>query len=166
MAFEGLTEKLSATFKKHLENLGFVAGGEVTVISSLGGNVIERNTFQHDVSIRVSVCKVCIGQSVWIRCGQLCKTDTSAATGYIVDNDGASKLFFHIRANQTTCSISSAACCPRYDHLYRFSSIEAICIRCSVTFCCFSFWSGAFCSAVFSASSAFSVSFSSVRGTE
>lgn len=26
--------------KKHLENLGFVAGGEVTVISSLGGNVI------------------------------------------------------------------------------------------------------------------------------
>lgn len=26
--------------KKHLENLGFVAGGEVTVISALGGNVI------------------------------------------------------------------------------------------------------------------------------
>ena len=26
--------------KKHLENLGFVAGGEVTLISSLGGNVI------------------------------------------------------------------------------------------------------------------------------
>ena len=26
--------------KKHLENLGFVAGGEVTIISSLGGNVI------------------------------------------------------------------------------------------------------------------------------
>ncbi|MDO5310814.1 MAG: FeoA family protein [Clostridia bacterium] len=26
--------------KKHLENLGFVAGGRVTVISALGGNVI------------------------------------------------------------------------------------------------------------------------------
>ncbi len=26
--------------KKHLENLGFVAGGNVTIISALGGNVI------------------------------------------------------------------------------------------------------------------------------
>ncbi len=26
--------------KKHLENLGFVAGGNVTVINTLGGNVI------------------------------------------------------------------------------------------------------------------------------
>ncbi len=26
--------------KKHLENLGFVVGGHVTVISTLGGNVI------------------------------------------------------------------------------------------------------------------------------
>lgn len=26
--------------KKHLENLGFVAGGSVTIISTLGGNVI------------------------------------------------------------------------------------------------------------------------------
>lgn len=26
--------------KKHLENLGFVAGGSVTVINTLGGNVI------------------------------------------------------------------------------------------------------------------------------
>lgn len=26
--------------KKHLENLGFVVGGNVTVITSLGGNVI------------------------------------------------------------------------------------------------------------------------------
>ncbi len=26
--------------KKHLENLGFVAGGQITVISTLGGNVI------------------------------------------------------------------------------------------------------------------------------
>ena len=30
----------SPEVKKHLENLGFVAGGEVTIISSLGGNVI------------------------------------------------------------------------------------------------------------------------------
>ena len=28
--------------RRHLENLGFVAGGEVTLISSLGGNVIEK----------------------------------------------------------------------------------------------------------------------------
>ncbi len=26
--------------KKHLENLGFVAGGSVTVITTLGGNII------------------------------------------------------------------------------------------------------------------------------
>ena len=26
--------------RRHLENLGFVAGGEVTLVSSLGGNVI------------------------------------------------------------------------------------------------------------------------------
>ena len=26
--------------KKHLENLGFVAGGNVTVLTSMGGNVI------------------------------------------------------------------------------------------------------------------------------
>lgn len=26
--------------KKHLENLGFVAGGTVTIISALGGNII------------------------------------------------------------------------------------------------------------------------------
>ena len=28
--------------KKHLEDLGFVAGGPVTVVSALGGNVIVR----------------------------------------------------------------------------------------------------------------------------
>ncbi len=26
--------------KKHLENLGFVAGGRVTVVTSMGGNII------------------------------------------------------------------------------------------------------------------------------
>jgi ferrous iron transport protein A len=30
----------STEVKKHLENLGFVAGGEVTVINEIGGNVI------------------------------------------------------------------------------------------------------------------------------
>ena len=30
----------SAAVKKHLENLGFVVGGTVTVITSLNGNVI------------------------------------------------------------------------------------------------------------------------------
>lgn len=30
----------SPEVKRHLENLGFVVGGEVTVINTLGGNVI------------------------------------------------------------------------------------------------------------------------------
>lgn len=30
----------SPEVKKHLENLGFVAGGSVTVVSSIGGNLI------------------------------------------------------------------------------------------------------------------------------
>ena len=30
----------SPEVKRHLENLGFVAGGEVTLVSTLGGNVI------------------------------------------------------------------------------------------------------------------------------
>lgn len=30
----------SAEAKKHLEDLGFVAGGTVSIVSSLGGNVI------------------------------------------------------------------------------------------------------------------------------
>ena len=30
----------SAEVKRHLENLGFVVGGEVTVVNTLGGNVI------------------------------------------------------------------------------------------------------------------------------
>ena len=32
----------SPEVKKHLENLGFVVGGEVTVISTIGGNLIVR----------------------------------------------------------------------------------------------------------------------------
>lgn len=30
----------SPSVKKHLENLGFVAGGNVTVINAIGGNII------------------------------------------------------------------------------------------------------------------------------
>ncbi len=30
----------SPEVKKHLENLGFVSGGTVTVVSSIGGNII------------------------------------------------------------------------------------------------------------------------------
>lgn len=39
---ENVIKKISgsAEVKKHLENLGFVTGGKVTVISKLGGNVI------------------------------------------------------------------------------------------------------------------------------
>ena len=32
----------SAEIKRHLEDLGFVAGGSVTLVSALGGNVIVR----------------------------------------------------------------------------------------------------------------------------
>lgn len=39
---EQIIRRVSGTseMKKHLEDLGFVAGGPVTVVSALGGNVI------------------------------------------------------------------------------------------------------------------------------
>ena len=39
---ESLVRKVSGNpeVRKHLEDLGFVAGGAVTVVSSLGGNII------------------------------------------------------------------------------------------------------------------------------
>ena len=39
---ENIIKKIggSPEVKKHLENLGFVVGGNVTVVNSLGGNVI------------------------------------------------------------------------------------------------------------------------------
>lgn len=39
---EGTIKRIggSPEVKKHLENLGFVAGGQVTVIARIGGNVI------------------------------------------------------------------------------------------------------------------------------
>lgn len=39
---ESIVRKVSGNpeVRKHLEDLGFVAGGSVTVVSSLGGNII------------------------------------------------------------------------------------------------------------------------------
>ena len=39
---ENIIERIggSPEVKRHLENLGFVVGGEVTVVNTLGGNVI------------------------------------------------------------------------------------------------------------------------------
>ena len=39
---ENMIKKIggSPEVKKHLENLGFVVGGDVTIVTSLGGNVI------------------------------------------------------------------------------------------------------------------------------
>ena len=39
---ENIVRKVSGSpeVKKHLEDLGFVAGGPVTVVSALGGNII------------------------------------------------------------------------------------------------------------------------------
>ena len=39
---ESIVRKVSGTpeVRKHLEDLGFVVGGAVTVVSSLGGNII------------------------------------------------------------------------------------------------------------------------------
>ena len=39
---ESIVRKVSGNpeVRKHLEDLGFVAGGAVTVVSSLGGNII------------------------------------------------------------------------------------------------------------------------------
>ena len=41
----------SAEVKKHLEDLGFVAGGTVSIVSSLGGNVIVKVKKDHDLNI-------------------------------------------------------------------------------------------------------------------
>ena len=50
----------SPEVKKHLENLGFVVGGRVTVITSLGGNVIvkvkeSRIALDHKLASRIMV---------------------------------------------------------------------------------------------------------------
>ena len=43
--------------RKHLENLGFVAGSDVTVISEIGGNLIV-----HIKESRVAVCREMAGK--------------------------------------------------------------------------------------------------------
>ena len=44
----------SAEVKRHLEDLGFVAGGTVSIVSSLGGNVI----------VKVKVARVAISEEM------------------------------------------------------------------------------------------------------
>ncbi len=44
----------SPEVKKHLENLGFVVGGDVTVINQMGGNII----------VRVKESRVAIGSDM------------------------------------------------------------------------------------------------------
>lgn len=41
----------SPEVKRHLENLGFVVGGEVTVVNTLGGNVIV-NSYLGRITLR------------------------------------------------------------------------------------------------------------------
>ncbi len=46
--------------KKHLENLGFVVGGDVTVVNSLGGNLIvnvkeSRVALSHEMAQKIMV---------------------------------------------------------------------------------------------------------------
>ena len=50
----------SPEVKKHLENLGFVVGGEVTVINRLGGNVIvnvkeARSAISQEMALKIMV---------------------------------------------------------------------------------------------------------------
>ena len=59
----------SPEVKKHLENLGFVAGGEVTVISSLGGNVIvnvkeTRVAIKTEETVMKTLKQVKVGETV------------------------------------------------------------------------------------------------------
>ena len=43
--------------KKHLEDLGFVVGGEVTVVSAIGGNLIVNVK-----ESRIAICRVMAGK--------------------------------------------------------------------------------------------------------
>lgn len=47
----------SPEVKRHLENLGFVVGGEVTVVNTLGGNVI----------VNVKEARVAIGKEMAVK---------------------------------------------------------------------------------------------------
>lgn len=50
----------SPEVKRHLENLGFVVGGEVTVVNTLGGNVIvnvkeARVAISKEIAVKIMV---------------------------------------------------------------------------------------------------------------
>lgn len=50
----------SPEVKRHLENLGFVVGGEVTVVNTLGGNVIvnvkeAREAISKEMALKIMV---------------------------------------------------------------------------------------------------------------
>lgn len=50
----------SPEVKRHLENLGFVVGGEVTVVNTLGGNVIvnvkeARVAISNEMAVKIMV---------------------------------------------------------------------------------------------------------------
>lgn len=50
----------SPEVKKHLENLGFVVGGDVTIVNALGGNLIvnvkeSRVAISHEMAQRIMV---------------------------------------------------------------------------------------------------------------
>ena len=52
----------SPEVKKHLENLGFVVGGNVTVVNSLGGNVIvnvkeARVAISEEMARKIMICQ-------------------------------------------------------------------------------------------------------------
>ena len=53
---ESIVRKVSGNpeVRKHLEDLGFVAGGAVTVVSSLGGNII----------VKVKESRIAIGEEL------------------------------------------------------------------------------------------------------
>ena len=53
----------SPEVKKHLENLGFVSGGTVTVVSSIGGNIIvnvkeARVAISREMAQKIMICVI------------------------------------------------------------------------------------------------------------
>ena len=59
---ENIIKKIGGTpeVKKHLENLGFVVGGSVTIVNTLGGNLIV-NVREASVAISEEMgCKIMI----------------------------------------------------------------------------------------------------------
>lgn len=59
---ESIVRKVSGNpeVRKHLEDLGFVAGGAVTVVSSLGGNIIVKVKESRVAISEEMACKIMI----------------------------------------------------------------------------------------------------------